>query len=100
LAIEDDDGQIAYSSIIRLSTRKKGFKIYPTIVNNGILNIQTETPASKLHIISANGVMVFQKELNSFTGTTAISIPQFSKGIYIVQLYMNDEIKSEKIIIE
>jgi len=43
---------------------------------------------------------VFQKELNAFTGTTAISIPQFSKGIYIVQLHIDDGIKTEKIIIE
>jgi len=100
LAIEDDDGQIAYSSIIRLSSRKKGIKIYPTVISNGILNIQTETPLHRLQIISANGAMVFQKELNAFTGTTAISIPQFSKGIYIVQLHMNDGIKTEKIIIE
>ncbi len=100
LVIEDDDGEIAYSSIIRLSSRKKGFKIYPTIINNGVLNIQTETPASRLQIISANGAIVFQKELNGFTGTTAISIPQFSKGIYIVQLHMSDVIKREKIIIQ
>jgi glucose/arabinose dehydrogenase len=100
LAIEEDDGQIAYSSIIRLSFHKKGFKIYPTLINNGILNIQTETPVSKLQIISANGAIVFKKELNAFTGTTAISIPQFSKGVYLVQLHMNDGIKAEKIIIE
>jgi len=100
LAIEEDDGQIAYSSIIRLSFRKKGIKIYPTVINNGILNIQTETPVYKLQIISANGAMVFRKELNAFTGTTAISIPRFSKGIYIVQLHINDGIKTEKIIIE
>src|SRR6186713_2345843 len=100
LAIEEDDGQIAYSSIIRLSSSKKGFKIYPTVIKNGILNIKTETPASKLQILSANGAMVFKKELNAFTGTTAISIPQFSKGIYIVQVHTNDGIKTEKIIIE
>ena len=100
LAIEEDNGQIAYSSIIRLSSHKKGFKIYPTLINNGILNIQTATPLSKLQILSANGAIVFKKELNAFTGTTAISIPQFSKGVYIVQLYMNDGMKSEKIIIE
>ncbi len=100
LAIEDDDGQIAYSSIIRLSSRKNGVKIYPTVINNGMLNIQTETPAYKLQIISANGAMVFRKELNGFTGTTTISIPQYSKGIYIVQLHMNDGIKTEKIVIE
>ncbi len=100
LVIEEDDGQIAYSSIIRLSFHKKGIKIYPTIITNGILNIQTETPASKLQIISSNGVIVFQKELNAFTGTTTIFIPQFLKGIYIVQLHLNDGIKREKIIIE
>ena len=100
LAIEEDDGQLAYSSIIRLSSRKNGTKIYPTVINNGILNIQTETPAYKLQIISANGAMVFRKELNAFTGTTTISIPQYSKGIYIVQLHMNDGIKTEKIILE
>ena len=100
LAIEEDDGQIAYSSIIRLSFRKKGIKIYPTVISTGILNIQTETPASKLQIISANGTIVFHKELKAFTGTTAISIPQFSKGIYIVQLHINNGIKREKIIIE
>ena len=100
LVIEDDDGQIAYSSIIRLSSPKSGIKIYPTVINNGILNIQTETPVNKLQIISANGGMVFRKELNAFTGTTAISLPQFSKGIYIVQLHMNNGIKTEKIIVE
>ena len=100
LVIEDDDGQIAYSSIIRLSSRKKGFKIYPTIITTGILNIQTETPASKLQIISANGAIVFRKELNGSAGTTAISIPQFSKGVYIVQLHMTEGIKREKIIIQ
>jgi len=100
LMIEDDDGQIAWSTIIRLSSRKKGFKIYPTLINNRVLNIQTESPASRIQIISANGAMVFQKELNGSTGTTAISIPQLSKGIYIVQLYMTEGIKREKIIIE
>jgi len=100
LAIEEDDGQIAYSSIIRLSSRKKGFKIYPAVITNGILNIQTETPVNKLQIINVNGALVFKKELNAFTGTTAISIPQFSKGVYIVQLYLNNETISEKIIIE
>jgi hypothetical protein len=64
------------------------------------LNIQTETPVYKMQIIGANGAMVFQKELNAFTGTTTISIPQYSKGIYIIQLHMNNGIKTEKIIIE
>jgi glucose/arabinose dehydrogenase len=100
LVIEDDDGQMANSSIIRLSVRKKGIKIYPTLINTGILNIHSETPASKLEIISANGAIVFQKELNGFRGTTTISIPQFSKGVYIVQLHMDDGIKREKVIIE
>jgi hypothetical protein len=53
-----------------------------------------------MQIIGANGAMVFQKELNAFTGTTTISIPQYSKGIYIIQLHMNNGIKTEKIIIE
>lgn len=100
LAIEEDDGQVAYSSIIRLSTQKKGIKIYPTVLSNGILNIQTDKPVNKLQIISANGAMVFNKDLKAFTGTTAILIPQFSKGLYIVQLFTDDIIKREKIIIE
>ena len=100
LAIEEDDGQLAWSSIIRLSSRKKGIKIFPTIINNGVLNIQTETPVYKLQMTSTNGAMVFRKELDSFTGATAISIPQFSKGVYIVQLHTKDGIKTEKIIIK
>lgn len=100
LAIEEDDGQVAYSSIIRLSSRSKGAKIYPTVINNGILNIQTDKPAYKLQIISTNGAIVFQKQLDAFTGTTSVSIPKFSKGVYIAQLHLSDEIKREKIIIE
>jgi hypothetical protein len=57
-------------------------------------------PVYKMQIIGANGAMVFQKELNALTGTTTISIPQYSKGIYIIQLHMNNGIKTEKIIIE
>ena len=100
LVIEEDNGQVAYSSIIRLSSGKNKIKIYPTIINNGILNIQTEKPLYKLHILNAGGSMLFQKEWNAFTGTTAISLPPFPKGIYIVQLHMETEIKREKIIIQ
>ena len=100
LAIEEDNGQIAYSSIIRLSSGKHDVKIYPTVINNGMLNIQTGKPVNKIQVISANGSIVFQKEMAAFTGSTSISIPQFSKGVYIVQLYMENEVKRWKIIVE
>ena len=44
---------------------EKTGKIHPTVITNGILNIQTETPVNKLQLISANGAMVFRKELNA-----------------------------------
>lgn len=100
LAIEEDDGQIAYSSIIRLSSGKNKIRIYPTVITNEIVNIQTGKPLSKFQILSANGAIVFQKEMNAFTGTTSVSIPQFSKGIYIVQLHIDNEVKHYKIIIK
>jgi len=101
LAIEEDNGQVNYSSIIKLSSSgKNGIKIYPTIVRNGILNIETYQPLNKLQLVNSNGAVVFQKDLTGVSGTTAIQLPQLSKGIYFVRVTGNFEVIKEKVVIE
>ena len=99
LVIEDDDGSISYSSIIRLGSRS-GVRIYPSLVRDNIINIQSVRPAHRMQIMNTNGAVVFQKELNGVSGTSAIPVPKFTKGMYVVQLTLEGETVREKIIIE
>jgi len=101
LAIEDDNGRVNHSPIIKLSsTGKNGIKIYPSVVRNGIINIETDRPVNKLQLVNMSGAVVFQKDLTGVSGTTAIQLPQLAKGMYFAQVIGNFEVIKEKVLIE
>ncbi len=101
LAIEDDNGTIKYSSIIKISPDADNtIKIYPIIITNRILNVSVTQPAITLQLINANGTVVFEKNLKGVWGTTAISLPTLAKGLYYVQIMQGSGIKRVKVLIE
>ena len=101
LAVEDTNGTLTYSSVIRISTdADQTIKIYPTVIQNRILNISVAQPVVTLQLINANGAVVFEKNLKGTLGTTAINLPFLGKGLYFVQVIREKGLKREKVVIE
>jgi glucose/arabinose dehydrogenase len=100
LAIEDKDGSIKYSSILKLLAAKGVVKLFPTIVRNGMLNISVSGTAKKLQLVNNTGAVVFEKNLAGFSGASAIQLPALARGSYIARIILNDGILHEKLVIE
>jgi hypothetical protein len=100
LAVEDDNGSVKYSTVLKVSGDNEAIiKIYPTVVQDGVLNILIPKPEDKLQLINSSGSLVFEKSLKNIEGTTAISLPSLPKGMYVVRI-TGTEMKAEKIIVE
>ena len=77
-----------------------GIRIYPTVIRNGILNLDLPGGADKVQVFSAGGTRVFERSLAGVSGTTAIALPSLGKGLYFVQVLYNNGVKREKVMIE
>ncbi len=101
LAVEDNNGLITYSSVVKISPdASDNITIYPTIIRNGILNVSFTQPVITLQLINANGAVVYKKDLKGVSGTTAINLPSLPKGMYYVQVIGEKSVKKEKVVIE
>jgi hypothetical protein len=100
LAIEEDNGQLKYSTILKVFANGSNIKIYPTMIRDGVLNISITQPAAKLQLINSNGRLCFEKNMNNLTGSSAIPLPNLAKGIYVVQVISNGDVFKEKIVIQ
>ncbi len=100
LAIQDDDGSVKYSTVLRVAGSHDGTRIYPTVVRDRIINLSLEQPAELLRVMNTNGSRVFEKNLNNARGSMTISLPHLNRGIYFVQVHIEGKIKTEKIIVE
>lgn len=101
LAIEEDDGSVNYSSILRVSSNDgKKLRIYPTLITDRVLNLSLQLPADKLQLVNTSGAVVFEKNLANLTGATAINLPALLKGLYIVRIIGKDKMEQEKIVID
>ena len=62
LAMEDQNGQVRYSSILRLSNKtSRSFTAYPSPVTNGVLMLSISRPVSRVQIINTSGAVVMEK---------------------------------------
>ena len=100
LAIEEDNGKINYSPIVRVSGKESNIKIYPSVIRNGVINLNLSKPADKMQVTNSAGSKVFEKNLKNISGTTAITLPSLAKGMYWVQLITGKKIEKHKIIIQ
>src|SRR4029079_4635690 len=95
LAIEDDDRRIKYSSILRLPAGKNIIKIYPTIIQNGLINISISKTAKKLQLVNSHGAVVFEQSLIEFSGSASIRLPILAKGMYVAMIITDDQLVQE-----
>ena len=99
LKMIDRDGRFEYSWIVSL--KKIGItQIYPTIIENGVLNISINEPYDLMQVVNLNGQRVLQRTLNGQTGNISISLPATLKpATYLVQLLSKEKRFQQKIII-
>lgn len=87
LAIEETDGSVNYSNIVRI---KSGtvipIKVYPTIVNNGQLNVELNQPAQELQLLNTSGAIVLRKNLQGASGNLPLLLPVLPKGVYVLRI--------------
>jgi glucose/arabinose dehydrogenase len=100
LAMRDDDGSVRYSSVVRLSGKANGPRIYPTVIRNGVVNLELDGEAEKVQVVNGSGMMVFERSLGSLSGTTSISLPPVAKGFYFVRIIMKGNVFQEKVLVE
>ena len=100
LAIQDDDGSVKYSTILRIAARNGETRIYPTIVTGRMINFSLSQKARKIRIMDSHGAVIFDKDLNNATGAFSLRLPVLPRGMYYVQLITNEGAKTEKIIVD
>jgi glucose/arabinose dehydrogenase len=99
LAIQDDDGSLKYSSILRIPGAVEGLKIFPTVINDGIVNVSLGGKANRIQLLSVDGANVFEKELNQLSGSFSINLPSLPNGLYVIRIMTDSGIKTEKLIV-
>jgi hypothetical protein len=101
LAMEEDNGRINYSSILRIvsSYKTNTVKIYPAVISNRMLNLSFSTPARKIQLINSNGSVIFEKNLDLVAGAIVIELPNLAKGLYVVQVITSGWTSRNKIIV-
>jgi glucose/arabinose dehydrogenase len=101
LRIVEMDGRYTYSAVISLGkTNGSPLIVYPTVINNNILNIVSAEPIAQLDLYSTDGRRVFARNVNGQTGYFSVPLPSLTKGIYFLRLAGRDFQKTEKIIIQ
>lgn len=103
LAIEDNNGSVAYSDIIRLAgITQQNVRVYSTVINNRILQI--ESNGSMLHLVklfSSNGMLVYKKEISGLQGTITCALPvSLAGGMYFVEIAGNGIAVRERVLLQ
>ena len=101
LAIQDLDGALQYSNIVRLVTvGTGGIKVYPNVVRNGSFNVVIYEPANKIVLVNSKGSIVFTKNTYGLTGNVPVTLPFLTPGVYVLQVHGKNILRNEKLIIQ
>lgn len=100
LRVADRDGRTTYSPTIRLAAGKGNVRIWPTLVRNRQLQVQTDEPASLLQVVNSAGSVVVQRTLGNRAGWTAVDLPALPKGIYLVRVVVAGQPQVQRIALE
>ncbi|HEV3222849.1 MAG TPA: T9SS type A sorting domain-containing protein [Puia sp.] len=105
LRIVDNDGKFTYSKIIpvKLDQPVNSFSVYPNPVDNyAILNLYASKPDNgMLRLMDNSGRQILTKSFTINNGNNSIMVDQLGnlpKGIYIIQVMVNNNLYNQKII--
>lgn len=103
IAIENTDGSIQYSNIIRINSGSlKPVQVYPNIVAPGaLINIILNEPVKELVLMNTHGQVLGVKNIHAQSGTVSFNIPSsLAAGIYILRVIRDRAEYREKIIVQ
>jgi glucose/arabinose dehydrogenase len=100
LRIEDNAGRLTYSAIISLNGKAGSIRVYPTIIKDGIMRVNTEKPVTRIDILDTNGALVFSKQTGNQQGYFSVTLPVLGHGIYWARLQTSSGPEVVKLIIE
>ncbi len=105
LRVVDNDGKYTYSKIIpvKLDQPENSFSVYPNPVDNyAILNLYAAKPDNgMLRLIDNSGRQILTKSFTISNGNNSIMVDQLGnlpRGIYIIQVMVNNNLYNQKII--
>ncbi len=105
LRVVDNDGKYTYSQIIpvKLGQPETSFSVYPNPVDNyAILNLFADKPDNgMLRLIDNSGRQILTKSFTITNGNNSIMVDQLGnlpRGVYIIQVMVNNNLYNQKII--
>ncbi len=105
LRIVDNNGKYSYSKVIpvKLNQPDNIFSVYPNPVDNyTILNLYSDKPGNgMLRLMDNSGRQIITRSFNITNGNNSVMIDQLGylpKGIYFVQVMVNDNLYNQKIV--
>ncbi len=97
----DVNGHAEYSTIITVyKTNTSPNSIYPTVIHNGVLQVNLSAPFQRLDVFNTVGSLVFSYNLAGQSGWQSIALPSQLRGTYLVQLISGNRKSVQKIIVE
>ncbi|MEP7279337.1 MAG: T9SS type A sorting domain-containing protein [Bacteroidota bacterium] len=103
LAMTDLDGTVTYSAVVRLQSQTStGIKIYPTLVENNSLYIETGKALthSKAVVFDMNGKKLVEQTLENIQGRQPVALNgNIKSGSYIVSVTDGSTLLAKQIII-
>jgi len=88
LRIEKKDGSFYETDATLLSGTPESFvTIYPTTVQDDVINVTADFPAERAAIVGMEGQNIFSKELGGLTGSFTMAVPTLKKGVYWITFY-------------
>jgi glucose/arabinose dehydrogenase len=100
LAIEDIDGRTRYSSILKVVPDEAGIHIYPSVINNGLLQVSGTVTSGRIQMVNSNGAMVFEQAMKNSSGTSAIYLPTLPPGVYVVRVISGSTTTQAKVLLQ
>ena len=83
----DNDGKEVVSKVISVIPKgSKGFKIYPTLISNGFLNIETDTKSGNTEGSVFAIYNLLGQQLIKGSVTQQIDISILPKGNYVIKI--------------
>ncbi len=98
IKIVQPNGEINYSNVVKLTVAGSDpdIKVYPTVINNHLLNIESKHPLTGIQLYNSSGQILFRSSFKGMDNKKSVVLPSNIKGIYWVEVKSNAGKKATK----
>ena len=86
LALVREGSVLAYTPAVQLTDEEGTTKVFPTVVTGSTFYVQTGQPYERLQVVNSFSQPVYEKGLDSQSGTITVGLPSLPRGVYFVRL--------------